>query len=147
MAITEVTLVELECLKGNEAEDEIYFITKVVYDDAHASVMDRYPTGDPENLKMKAGEKVSNIQLYVGDAGPSTITIDIKEQDAKGLLSAMTGLDDTIGTVEFRIDENKNIVGGARKTAKVLSGHSGDYTYDLTGGNSHYKAVFKIRTS
>jgi hypothetical protein len=144
MPVAELTLQELTCHRGNEKTDEVYFIVKIEYDNRSDVVMDRYPSGKPEHIQMSAGDTIRDLQLYIGEGGPLTLTIHFKEQDASGLLSVMTGMDDTLGVLVLKSKPGEGLAGSPEKTAKVVSVDGHVLRFELSGANAHYTGALSL---
>jgi hypothetical protein len=144
MPVAELTLQELTCHKGNEKTDEVYFIVKIEYDNRSDVVMDRYPSGKPEHIQMNAGDTIRDLQLYIGEGGPLTLTIHFKEQDASGLLSAMTGMDDTLGVLVLKSKPGEGLAASPEKTAKVVAVDGHVLRFELNGANAHYSGQLTL---
>jgi uncharacterized cupredoxin-like copper-binding protein len=140
MPIAELILQELSCIKGNEQTDEVYFILKIEYTNRNDVIMDRYPSGKPEHIQMRAGDIIRNTQLYIGDGdGGITITLTVKEQDTRGVLSNMRVLDDTIGSVVLHSEAGQPLHARPGKHATVVVHDEDSANFELTGAHALYR--------
>ncbi|MBX3101675.1 MAG: hypothetical protein KF690_04135, partial [Bacteroidetes bacterium] len=101
-------------------------------------------SGKPEHIQMTAGDVIRNLQLYIGEGGGLQLTLFFKEQDGSGLLSAMTGLDDTLGVLSLVSKPGVPLQARGEKTAKVLSIDNHILQFELNGAHAHYTGQLQL---
>ena len=138
-------LTSLDCIRATESEDEVYLNVLGEFLDNSSKITERFPKNENNIWVLKTGDKITGFDIYAGPL-QSGIKFNFKlmEQDLKGLLSAIKGVDDLLGEVEISILTDGSVKVLGVKNVTILSSDKSDIGLSFQGEKGEYQIRMKI---